>query len=284
MSRATSAREPTGVGAAARNNAEWCAAVCRAHGVPYRFSGTVWWSPRRTPPYYPEAVTLRPGVRPGELLRLLDTGTPGCSVKDSFAALDLSGHGFAPLLHGQWLRRPAGVAQEEPAGISGEFAAVAVRGADRLGRWVSAWHGGEDGEPPPDIFRPALLRDPAVRVLAVHRTHADGRLADGSLADGELVGGAVLNLGAGLVGVSNVFAVGAVPLAAVWTAVVRAAAVHFPECDLVGYEDDDGDDDRDDDPACAHVTPADRRRTPLGAALDAGFRVLGPLRVWVHHS
>ncbi|WP_312026902.1 hypothetical protein [Streptomyces sp. WAC 06725] len=117
------------VRAAARNNAEWCAAVCRAHGVNGEFGDDAWTSSRRTPPLYPDAVTLtdrlapptstepesgRSGtVRPGSLspltglLSRIDTVSPGCSVKDSFACLDLTPAGFEVLFEAQWIHRPA---------------------------------------------------------------------------------------------------------------------------------------------------------------------------------
>lgn len=50
------------VRAAARNNAEWCAAMCRAHGVAGEFGADAWAAAVRTPPYYPDAVTLEPAT------------------------------------------------------------------------------------------------------------------------------------------------------------------------------------------------------------------------------
>jgi hypothetical protein len=44
--------------AAAHNNAEWCDGVCRAHGLPSQFHTDAWVNPHRTPPLYPDAVTL----------------------------------------------------------------------------------------------------------------------------------------------------------------------------------------------------------------------------------
>ena len=82
--------------AAARNNAEWCHAFSRTHGVVGRFQGAFWSSPDRTPPLYPDAVTLRPAATVEEVLAGIDAGE-GCSVKDSFACLDLGDVGFRPL-------------------------------------------------------------------------------------------------------------------------------------------------------------------------------------------
>jgi hypothetical protein len=90
------------VHAAARNNAEWCDALCRAHGITGHFDADSWTSPKRTPPFYPDAVTLDAGVLPAQVLAQIDEGA-GCSVKDSFADLELIDEGFRVLFRGEWL-------------------------------------------------------------------------------------------------------------------------------------------------------------------------------------
>ena len=87
--------------AAARNNAEWCDAFCRTHGVAGRFGAMCWTSPERTPPFYPDAVSLSPGVDPAEVLAQIDAGD-GCSVKDAFAGLDLAADGFRTPFRAEW--------------------------------------------------------------------------------------------------------------------------------------------------------------------------------------
>ncbi|ONI83149.1 hypothetical protein ALI144C_16730 [Actinosynnema sp. ALI-1.44] len=197
--------------AAARNNADWCASVCRSHGITGTFSQTAWHSAERTPPYYPDAVTLHPDAVPGDVLPEIDTVTPGCSIKDSFATLDLTPDGFAELFTAQWIHRPAGL--PTPPGPHAEQVTTAAHLRD----WQAAWHGDADT---PDIFRPELLRDPSVLVLAVH----DGK---------DISGGAVLNRSSGVVGVSNLFG------GDIWSSVVAAAAEFFPGTPLVGYEHGD---------------------------------------------
>jgi hypothetical protein len=228
--------------AAARNNAEWCAAVCRSHGIPEAFGAFAWTSSGRPPLYYPDAVTLRPDTVPADFLPAIDAARPGCSVKDSFASLDLTGYGFRALFDAQWIHRPAGI--PVPAAVPGLRAAQVPVG--RLGAWQAAWHGDDET---PDVFRPALLDDPAVRVLAVE---------DGTT----LAGGAVLNRTAELIGLSNLFAVGGTDPAAIWSCALTAATDHFPGLPIVGYEH--GND--------------------LLAALDGGFSPLGPLRVWLREG
>ena len=63
---------------AARNNAEWCATVCRAHGVEGRFDPAHWVSATRTPPRYPDAITLTPDAPVTALLGSIDRSS-GCS-------------------------------------------------------------------------------------------------------------------------------------------------------------------------------------------------------------
>jgi hypothetical protein len=76
--------------------------------------------------------------------------------------------------------------------------------------------------------------------------------------DGRLVAGAVVNRSESVVGVSNVF-VSTVDLADAWSALVDEVTGRFPGLAIVGYES--------------------------GAALEvagrAGFRSVGPLRVWI---
>ena len=84
------------VGAAARENAEWC----DLHAEGGEFRDGFWFSRIRTPPYYPDAVTLRPGVAIADVLAEVDA-TPGCSIKDSFD--DLAPTGFHRLFRAHWL-------------------------------------------------------------------------------------------------------------------------------------------------------------------------------------
>ncbi|WP_432932165.1 hypothetical protein ACQPZZ_13815 [Microbispora sp. CA-135349] len=225
--------------AAARNNADWCASVCRSHGIANSFGETAWRSACRTPPYYPDVVTLRPDAVPADFLSEIDTASAGCSIKDSFSALDLTVDGFVEFFTAQWVYRKAGL----PGPATPPLPAERVSTAARLRDWQAAWHG---GDPAPDVFRPALLDDPSVLVLALH--------------DGEdLRGGVVLNRSSGLVGLSNLFVADSSDIAAAWSSAITAAADHFPGLPLVGYE----------------------RGDRLTHALASGFSAIGQLRIWV---
>ena len=201
------------VEAAARNNAEWCDAFCRAHGVVGRFDATFWASSVRTPPLYPDAVTLAAEVDTELLLARVDT-SEGCGVKDSFASLPLDTAGFRPLFQAEWIAR-------EPAPETPSWAPSwsAVTTDDGLGEWESSWGDAPHGS---GFFSPALLQDESIAVLARY--------------DGDrITAGAVANRSAGVIGLSNVFdATG--DLESAWRAGTTAATLLWPSLPVVGYD------------------------------------------------
>ncbi|MFJ3924670.1 hypothetical protein [Streptomyces sp. NPDC090022] len=201
---------------AARNNAGWCDAVCRAHGLPGAFGATVWSSPRRTPPLYPDAVTLSPAATAAEVLAGIDTVSPGCSVKDSFAGLDLTPAGFEVLFEARWIHRPAGPpVAGPPAGWR------RVRTPQELTAWEAAW----SGAAPAGLFRPQLLSPDTAFLYAAEA--------------GRVTAGAAVHRTGPVVGLSNVFAVDDAHLDAAWSGVLAAVAAHWPGLPVVGYESGD---------------------------------------------
>ncbi|MBB4922633.1 hypothetical protein [Kitasatospora kifunensis] len=201
--------------AAAHNNAQWCEAMSRSHGVASEFGPQAWAAAARTPLYYPDAVTLLPGADAAALVPRIDTVAPGASVKDSFADLDLTGAGFQVLFEAQWIHRPAGAPVTAP-----ELAWEAAHDAETLRAWAAAW---DDGDGNADLFRPELLDDGATFVLA------------GRSADGRVVAGAVASRSEKVVGLSNVFALDGGADAA-WPGVLEAVHRRFPALPVVGYE------------------------------------------------
>ena len=172
--------------AAARNNALWCDAVCATHGRPGIFDALLWATRLGAPRLYPDVVTLAgpASAKPQHeaIVALTEGGRPGgWSIKDSYAALDLSPLGFRPLFDARWIAYRA-AAPRDPTTLRWRR----VGDAPGLADWNAAW--GEDAP-----FRPSLLVNDDVAFLAAH--HGDA-----------LVGGAILNRGAGVIGVSNVFA------------------------------------------------------------------------------
>ncbi|MFI8365770.1 hypothetical protein [Streptomyces sp. NPDC085466] len=202
--------------AAVRNNAAWCAGMCAAHGLTTTTGPRAWASPRRTPLYYPDAVSLTADATAADVVTVIDLTAPGASVKDSYARLDLAPEGFRPLFDATWIGRPAG-----PAAAPGP-AWTRADTPEALAAWAHAWSGGDADEAA--LFRPALLDDPAVTVLTVPGP------------DGRILGGAVLSTGAGATGVSNLFAADGTDPAAVWAAALAAADPALP---VVGYESGD---------------------------------------------
>ena len=200
--------------AAARNNADWCDTVCQVNGCAGRFGDDAWTTARRSPPYYPDAVTLAPTATGDAILRRVDTSA-GCSVKDSFSSLDLSSHGFRVLFGSEWIGRAA----DRTEGSRTMTRWRTVEGASELAEWEAAWADGPEASSP---FGPGLLDQPNVIVLA-----GGGR--------GAVVSGAILNRSATVVGCSNLFALDG-DLDAAWEAAVSAATNWFPGAAIVGYE------------------------------------------------
>jgi hypothetical protein len=192
---------------AVRNNAEWCEAMCRAHGGGGVYNRWAWTSACRTPPLYPDAVTLLPDTDLADILDAIDT-SEGCSVKDSFACLDLSSAGFEPIIQAHWIERPAGRPTPPPP-----TPWTAVSTARELAEWATAWNGEPTG-----LFHPELLSHPAIRVLAARR-------------GGAIVAGAVVNHSGPVTGVSNLFAVDG-DLDGAWAGALSA----LPDRRVVGYE------------------------------------------------
>lgn len=198
---------------AAANNAAWCARVCRSHGLVGITDARAWTCRVRTPPLYPDAVTLRPQVSIPPLLSRIDPSA-GCSIKDSFASVNLTEDGFRVLVDAQWVvhRHARAPLVEEDARWE------VVRDPAVFRTWEQTWRG--DG--PSGVLLADLLDDSDVAVIAQRRGT-------------RVVGGAVLSRAAGVVGVSNLFAAPAVD-AGTWASCLALAARLFPSTSIVGYE------------------------------------------------
>jgi len=142
------------------------------------------------------------------------------------------------------LARTAGLGRDESARRAGDLLA-------RLGlahASAMSLHALSRGNAQRALVAQALLADPDCAILACHR-------------DGALVGGVIAYTSDGVTGISNVFKSGIAddPL---WAGAVRAIARVRPGLPIVGYE----------------------RGEDLAAARQAGFTVLGPLRIWARGS
>jgi hypothetical protein len=189
---------------AARNNALWCDTVCRTHGLSATFGGQTWVSHERSPLFYPDAVTLAPGLRVDQVLAGV-TGGLGCSVKDSYADVDLSGHGFSVLFEAQWFVHHGGDYDSD----------LDWRACEDFDTWAGGWSGGQ----PQDVLRPELLFDPLTMLLTGSR-------------DGVVTAGAIAYRSDDVVGVSNLFG----PPDQAWPGVIGQVTRRFPGIPIVGYE------------------------------------------------
>ena len=190
---------------AVENNASWCDVVCRAAGLTTRWSPAVWSVDRRSPDGYPDAVTRRRGLDAVRVLAAVEEGD-GCSVKDSFADLDLSTAGFGVLFEATWIRRPGLASAAAPTPGWDE-----VRTAGELASWCRRL----DVPPLP----PVLLDQPGLHVLSATGTGA----------------GFALSRTGAAVGISHAVPGSADP-ATLWSDLVALAGRLHPGADLVGYE------------------------------------------------
>jgi hypothetical protein len=204
-------------GIAAFNNAEWCDVICRSHGEVTRFDAVAGTSSTRTPLYYPDAVTLVPDLSVPDLLARIDTSV-GCSIKNSFASLNLTGHGFRVLFDAQWIVFPNTRRLAKLVGPDWEL----VRDREDIAMWVEAWRG-DDG--PTDALRADVLDHQSVAVLAA-------RSGDRTVA------GAIAMRNSDVVGISNFFAEEG-STSASWSGCLALARSLFPGSTFVGYESGD---------------------------------------------
>jgi hypothetical protein len=235
---------------AARNNAEWCDAVCRAHGHPGEFHDGIWINRHPVPRFYPNAGTLaEPSPRQLALIDELVAARlpPGWAVKDSFSMLDLESRGFRILFDAEWIYLP--VSRVKDVGSARTSARWEIVNNDlALAEWESAWSRAAGDTSKDRIFLPPLLENKDVAVVA-------------GLRDGHIVAGAIANRSDEVVGWSNFFAPAPEMFDHAAASLATIARV-FPGLPIVGYEH--GDD--------------------LRNAHSIGFESIGPLRVWIFQS
>ena len=233
---------------AAYNNAMWCDAVCRAHDRPGEFHETLWFTRLGSPCFYPDAVTIAGAeAAPAQLEAIASligaTRQREWFVKDSFQSLHLNSLGFEPLFDAEWIAlsgaRPG--VKHNPQ----EYRSTIVTGEAGLIAWEQSWAGEEVNAAAisePRVFMPSLLADTDVVFVSIQ-------------GEGGIAGGGILNRGAEVVGLSNLFGP---KIDLVWRGLTAMAGEIFPGLPLVGYE----------------------RGNELAEAKLAGFETVGPLRVW----
>jgi hypothetical protein len=164
----------------------------------------MWVNAEPVPRFYPNAITLaRDEASIAEQRSTIDilrkSNLPGrWSVKDSFAALDLSRRGFDLLFDARWIRQPTLLMARTSSGL--------------------AWERVEESE----AFPAALFADRGFAMFAGRR-------------EGEVVAGATLYRAERVVGLSNVVAEPE-DAVAIFRDLAALAAKVFPGLPLVGYE------------------------------------------------
>jgi hypothetical protein len=231
---------------AARNNALWCDKLCAAHRGPGEFHETLWLNRHGVPRYHPDVVTLAGAGSAAAQTEAIEAlvRSPRQSfwaVKDSFACLDLSKLGFLPLFDAGWLRMEAPIDNARQESRALQWRRVSGE-ADLIG-WEREWAAVDPDAGGPRLFMPNLLSEPDIVFVLL-------------LVDGSPAGSGILNSGAGIVGLSNLF-VRTIDIEAGWRGLVRAAVAAFPGLALVAYD----------------------REKERDAAHRIGFATLGPLRI-----
>jgi len=191
---------------AVRENATWCDLVCRLVRLTPTADVSMWWTNQRAPDRFPDAVTLTRDASNFDVLsRIHDSA--GASVKDSFAALDLTHDGYRALFDASWIARPPGAVATD--------AATVPRVTDKFR--FAAWRYAVDATE--DMLPNGLLRAGGVTVIGAHNEDV---FTDGAILHLTRIGGTEV------VGLSNVFGT-------FRTAATTASAM-FPAAWIVGYE------------------------------------------------
>ena len=195
------------------DNAAWCVAMWRAHGLEVHRGPGMVMCVGQPPAYYPNVVTTVSGVDDAAQKEILNGlaqgfGVPGISIKDSFAQLDLSICGYGVLFTAKWLARaPGPILRPKLDWRMVETTAELVAWESALRRTTS------DGRP---TFVEPLLADVSVGIFA-------------GWENGQINTGVVLTPSdAHVAGLSNIFGQQC-------EAVAIATSV-FPDRTLVGYE------------------------------------------------
>jgi hypothetical protein len=235
------------VALAAHNNALWCDAVSSTYLGPGEFHEHLWLNRFGVPRYYPDVVTLTGAedalLQVETIAALIDPLREGeWAVKDSFQSLDLQDLGFSPLFDAEWIHATPQDPQMRKDSMHPRWRRLETE--VELSSWDRAWRDANGDPMSHPIFLPRLLHEPDIRFVAI-------------LDGGALLGGAILNRGAGVVGIGNVFTAG-IELETIWRELGSCAASIFPELPLVSYD----------------------RGRELAVARRAGFAPAGKLRVW----
>jgi hypothetical protein len=231
----------------ASNNVDWYRAVLATHGLNGNVANDVFQCHGRVPPYYSNAVAFLPGDITAQLQTieaLAANLNRQFTVNDCFARLPLETLGFRTLFDAQWIWRAPG--------MTGDWSVRPpwrrVTCAQDLANWETAWR--KFGSPISEtVFLPDLLENPVVALFAAH-------------ANDKITGVCAANRSEHAVGFSNFFTDPHADSDDLLASAVQQANLFAPGLPVVGYE----------------------RGESLKTATKAGFRPVGPLRIWLYES
>lgn len=236
---------------AVMNNIRWCDTVVRAQGARTVLRDGYWASEGPDVPFYPRLISRTKRFSPEQVQSVLEEVAPGSQqaplgIKDSFGLWE-PGPELTLLFESQWIGLDA--ADTIPASrASLEWSPVGSSAG--LGEWTAAWArcSGETLDFARSIFVEPLLAEREVVFLLARRSPG-------------ITAGAVLFCDSHTVGISNVFLENT-DRETVWKSLASSLRSDYGTQPIVGYENG-----RD-----------------LEAAENAGFRRLGPLKVWLKNG
>ncbi len=236
---------------AIRNNAVWCDKVCAAQGSHGEFQDGFWVSHDKTPPFFPNFITLDKDKTTEQrvcIQELLNTGVGELGIKDSFSNLELGNLGFQILFDAEWIYLP----RFTPIRSTGKGISKwnTITDEYELRKWEQAWRGmpKEKISDTEAIFQPKLLLDNQLVFVAAYE-------------QGQIVAGAVGLETDQVVGVSNVFISDDTGIGYRGRCISQLRTI-YPDKVLVGYENGQ----------------------ELENMLKIGFERIGALRVWVRKT
>lgn len=179
---------------AIRNNNDLYVAIFEPHQIESHLNRAIWYCLQKTPPLYSNLVTISRDWRPDEIFRRIEErfkidGWEDWSVKDSFAALDLTKLNFRRLFDAKWLYLQA--EKFESAGTNSMIKYKFIADNVELSKWRIAWDANE--RLGIEIFDQKLLDNAKLHFVAGYESEA-------------IITGCLVNKTGDVLGISNFFA------------------------------------------------------------------------------
>ena len=204
------------------NNNDLYRAVFKPLNIKSCRNDSIWYCLEEAPPFYSNLVTVSEHWKPDEIFQTIDKNFKDenrneWSIKDSFAALDLSIYGFNKLFDANWIYLEA--ANFTPLKTAANLHFKVVKNEKDLSDWRIAWDSNEDlGK---QIFHPDLLNDSKIHFVAGYKNE-------------NIECGCLLNETENILGISNFFA--PEKTIEVWSETIEFVFDSIKAADIVGYE------------------------------------------------